>query len=389
MHFENRRESRGALRRAKLYPFAFFFISFFCVAKDARAAPVITSIAPTTAVAGQQVTITGTDFGTTSWAVMFGNLEGWWIASWSDTQIVVTVPLTAQSGPVSVITASLVQSNSVYLTVVYPTITSVSPTTVLPGQELTITGTNFGTTAWAVMFGTLEGFWITSWSNTQIVVTVPATAQSGPVSVITASQVQSNSVNLTVEDQAGASLSPSSLSFASVGVDTTSADQAITLKNTGNSALSITRIAFNGADATDFTEVDTCGASVAAGGNCTIAILFTPSAAGTRTASLSIADNASGSPQTASLSGTGTHDVILTWAASETSGVEGYNVYRGATSGEENSTPLNSTPIKGITYTDEDVTAGASYYYVVKAVGSDDGNLSLASQEASATVPSS
>ena len=158
---------------------------------------------------------------------------------------------------------------------------------------------------------------------------------------------------------AAASLSPSSLNFGNEPVDVISSSQVVTLNNTGNAALSITSIAFTGANATDFTQVDTCGATVAAGGNCTIAILFTPLASGARAASLTITDNASGSPQSVSLSGTGTHDVILTWTASVTSGIAGYNVYRGTTSGGESSTPLNSTPINGTTYTDENVTAGA------------------------------
>ena len=183
-------------------------------------------------------------------------------------------------------------------------------------------------------------------------------------------------------------LSPSSLNFGNEPVDVISSSQVITLNNTGNAALSITSIAFTGTNATDFTQVDTCGATVAAGGNCTIAILFTPLASGARGASLTITDNASGSPQSVSLSGTGTHDVILTWTASATSGVVGYNVYRGTTSGGESSTPLNSTPINGTTYTDENVTAGATYYYVVTAVASNDVTQSADSKEASATVPS-
>ena len=72
-----------------------------------------------------------------------------------------------------------------------------------------------------------------------------------------------------------------------------------------------------------------------------------------------------------SLSGTGSHDVILSCTDSATPGVIGYDVYRGTTSGGESSTPLNSTPINGTTYTDENVTAGAKYYYVVMAVASD------------------
>ena len=115
------------------------------------------------------------------------------------------------------------------------------------------------------------------------------------------------SVSLTGTGTAPAvSISPTSLTFASQVVGATSAAQTITLTNTGNATLSITSIASTGANATDFTQIDTCGASVAAGGNCTIAIMFTPSTTGTRVASLGITDNATGSPQPVSLSGTGT-----------------------------------------------------------------------------------
>src|SRR5208282_4760736 len=123
IHLENPGKSWCALHLAKLSLFAFFFILFFCLAKDAAAAPVITSIAPTTVVAGQQVTITGTNFGPTKGDVAFGNIWQTTITSWSNTQVVAAVPSTAQSGAVSVITSSYAQSNSVYVTVLYPNIT--------------------------------------------------------------------------------------------------------------------------------------------------------------------------------------------------------------------------------------------------------------------------
>jgi fibronectin type 3 domain-containing protein len=104
-------------------------------------------------------------------------------------------------------------------------------------------------------------------------------------------------------------------------------------------------------------------------------------------ASLSITDNASGSPQAVSLSGTGTHDVILSWTPSTTPAVAGYNVFRGTTADGESSTPLKATPIVGTTFTDENVTAGATYYYVITAVASDDATQSASSNEASVTVP--
>jgi hypothetical protein len=188
----------------------------------------------------------------------------------------------------------------------------------------------------------------------------------------------------------GASLSATSLSFGSQPIDTTGTAQTVGLTNSGNATLSITSVAITGSNAGDFTQTNTCGSSLVAGANCTIAVMFTPSVAALEAASLSITDNAGSSPQTVSLSGTGTHDVIVSWTGSSTSGVVGYNVYRGTSSGGENlSSPLNgSAPINGTTYADANVTAGSTYYYVVTAVGSG-GVQSADSNEANATVPTS
>ena len=98
-----------------------------------------------------------------------------------------------------------------------------------------------------------------------------------------------------------ASLSPTSLTFASQNVGSTSVAQTITLTNGGTAALALTSIAASG----DYAQTNTCGTSVAAGANCTISVTFTPTAAGTRTGAITVTDNAAGSPQTASLAGTG------------------------------------------------------------------------------------
>lgn len=183
------------------------------------------------------------------------------------------------------------------------------------------------------------------------------------------------------------SVSPTSLSFGNEPDDVASSSQTVTLTNSGSAALTVSAVSLTGTNPTDFSENNTCS-SVAAASSCTIVISFTPAASGSSSASLSIADNASGSPQTVALSGTGTSDVILTWTASTSSGVAGYYVYRGTTSGGESTTPLNSSPITGTTYTDESVQAGETYYYVVTAVSSIGTTQSADSNEASATVPS-
>ena len=59
----------------------------------------------------------------------------------------------------------------------------------------------------------------------------------------------------------------------------------------------------------DFPETTTCGSSLAAAASCTIGVTFTPVAIGSRSAAVTIADNAAGSPQTISLTGTGTNPV--------------------------------------------------------------------------------
>ena len=100
-------------------------------------------------------------------------------------------------------------------------------------------------------------------------------------------------------------LSPTSLTFASLAVGSTSAAQSVTLTNSGTAALSITSVSITGTNSGDFAQTNTCGTSVAAGANCSISVTFTPAASGTRTASVSISDNATGSPQTVSLTGTG------------------------------------------------------------------------------------
>ena len=112
------------------------------------------------------------------------------------------------------------------------------------------------------------------------------------------------------------SLSVLSLAFGNQTVNTNSTAQTVTLTNTGNAALSIAGITVTGTNASDFTQSNTCGSSVAAAANCTISVTFTPVASGSRTASVSITDNASGSPQAVSLSGTGGTFVLPVKASS-------------------------------------------------------------------------
>jgi hypothetical protein len=99
------------------------------------------------------------------------------------------------------------------------------------------------------------------------------------------------------------SVTPSSLTFGSQAVGSTSAAQPVTVQNTGNAAASISSITASG----DFAQTNTCGASLAAGASCTASVSFKPAAAGTRTGTLTVTSNATNGSATVSLTGTGTN----------------------------------------------------------------------------------
>jgi len=111
---------------------------------------------------------------------------------------------------------------------------------------------------------------------------------------------------------AAVTLSPSTLDFGSVVVGKSSSSQTATLSNSGSTAVSITSVTVTGTHSGDFSQTNTCGSSLASSSSCTISVTFTPSAAGSRSATISITDSASNSPQTASLTGQGLQDFTLT-----------------------------------------------------------------------------
>ena len=108
-----------------------------------------------------------------------------------------------------------------------------------------------------------------------------------------------------------ATILPATLSFGSVAVSAATGTQVVTLTNQGSASLNLTSIGMTGSNLSDFAIVPTgsnpCpvkSGSIAAGGSCTVAVQFSPQTGGVKSANLSFADNASGSPQTVTLSGT-------------------------------------------------------------------------------------
>jgi hypothetical protein len=101
------------------------------------------------------------------------------------------------------------------------------------------------------------------------------------------------------------SLSSTSLSFGYVTVSVTSAARTVVLQNVSNAALAIQGIVITSSDASEFAQSNDCGSSVAVGANCTFSVTMTPTAAGSRHASLTIVDSGPGGSQTLYLTGIG------------------------------------------------------------------------------------
>jgi len=118
-------------------------------------------------------------------------------------------------------------------------------------------------------------------------------------------------INLTgtgVTAATAVTVQPNSLSFASQAVGTVSPAQNATVTNTGTEPLNITRISTGSTG--DFAETDNCLSApyngvLGVSQSCNVSVTFTPTASGVRAADLQISDNATGSPQSVSLTGTG------------------------------------------------------------------------------------
>jgi hypothetical protein len=176
-----------------------------------------------------------------------------------------------------------------------------------------------------------------------------------------------------------------SLSFGNVSVGSNTSLPA-TLTNTGNSNVTISSANTTGAGFT--VSGLSSGESLSPNQSIPVTVQFAPNAAGAVNGNLTIVSNATDSPTSIGLTGTGTQQtktVALGWTAS-TSSVIGYNVYRGTATGGPYSSRLTSSPVASTQFTDSAVQSGQTYYYVVTSVDSSDAE-SVYSGQATATIP--
>jgi hypothetical protein len=130
-------------------------------------------------------------------------------------------------------------------------------------------------------------------------------AGTGALTVTDEFRTQTVTLNGVGVAPAGVSLSPvGTVGFAATGVGLSAAAQTVTLTNNGGLPLAIASLTVSG-DFVIVSGTNTCGGALAAGSACTVAVTFSPMAAGALTGSLTVVDNVTGSPQSLLLTGTG------------------------------------------------------------------------------------
>ncbi|MFH1051511.1 MAG: SUMF1/EgtB/PvdO family nonheme iron enzyme [bacterium] len=179
--------------------------------------PVIDEIDPTSAIIGEDITVTGSNFGDTQGesSVSFTGAEATSYSGWNDSEIIVEVPAVAQTGLLSVLVNGI-RSNLKGFKVI-PQISEINPTSGKVGDFITLTGTGFGSEqgSGTVYFNNIKAIDYTSWTDTEIEVKVPEEAVTGLVFIRNKSVI-SNEVDFTViEVPTITNINPESFSIGS------------------------------------------------------------------------------------------------------------------------------------------------------------------------------
>jgi hypothetical protein len=185
-------------------------------------------------------------------------------------------------------------------------------------------------------------------------------------------------------------VTPSTLTFGSVAVGSSSSKTATLSSTTG--PVQVSSADWNGqgysVSGISFPVTVTPGTTVS------FTVTFAPTVAGSTSGSIAFASNATDANLSETLSGTGTssstggsqHSVALSWTPPNSNSISGYNIYRGTNSGGPY-TKINSSLETATDYTDSTVQSATTYYYVATSVDSSTEEESAFSNQTVASVP--
>jgi Abnormal spindle-like microcephaly-assoc'd, ASPM-SPD-2-Hydin len=251
------------------------------------------------------------------------------------------------------------------------------------GSAVAISSASLGNAAYSISGLTLPANLSAGQSVTFNVIFAPGTATSITTNLTLVSNAANSPLVIALSGTGTAlgqlGVSPASLSFGDVVVGA-SATLSSSLTATG-APVTVSSASSN---SPEFTIIGlSLPAVLAAGQSLPYSVTFAPQTSGTATANLTFASNASNSPTQQTASGNGTpppqHSVGLSWNASSSQGVVGYNAYRGDVSGGPYS-KINTSLDASTNYTDNQVVAGQTYYYVTTAVDGNGGESGYSNQ---------
>ena len=194
----------------------------------------VSSISPVAGYIGEELTINGEKFGVSPELMkVFIGEDQTEIISFSEERLVVKVPEGATTGKIIVnLLGDTYVSGLTYEVLGKPSVAEISPIMAFPGDEITITGNNLGSTLSAVKLvftGTKETAQVVSCENTKIVVKVPAKATTGPVDLTISKQ----HVNTPLSGESGKFTVLQHASFTGVSAESGYRGAKVTLKGEG------------------------------------------------------------------------------------------------------------------------------------------------------------
>lgn len=256
------------------------------------------------------------------------------------------------------------------------------------GASVNITQAGVSSAAFSISGLTLPTTLAAGQSLTFSVKFAPSTSGTSSGTLTLTSDASNSSLGIGLSGSASApgvlSVNPGSIDFGSVIVG-----QSATKSGTITASGSSVTVSSASATTAEFALSGlTLPVTLSPGQSVSYNVIFKPQASGSTAANLNFVSNASTSTVAEALTGSGTaapsHSVDLSWSASAST-VAGYNLYRG-TSAAGPFTKLNSVLDAGTTFTDNNVIAGSTYYYVATSVDSS-GTESGYSNAVSASIP--
>jgi hypothetical protein len=155
--------------------------------------------------------------------------------------------------------------------------------------------------------GTFKGQAVSPTGVTPIGLAVGDFNNNGKLDVVVAA-TGSNTVSVLTDSII--TLSPNLLGFGKQTSGFSSPAKVVTLKNTGTTTYTMGTISFGGSFGTDFTQTNTCAATIAPGATCTISVVFTPTASEVADANMLITAS-NGSSIGVQMTGNGNVPIIL------------------------------------------------------------------------------